>query len=135
MSQFLNITVSDLVARVTLARPDVRNAFNDELIAELTEAFTALGTREDVRCIVLAAQGKAFCAGADLNWMRRMADYSRDENIADSGKLAEMLHVLYTCPSPPSRACRAMSMPAAPAWWRPATWPSPATRRATACPR
>jgi methylglutaconyl-CoA hydratase len=100
MSDFLNIDVSDRVARVTLARPDVRNAFNDELIAALTEAFTALGMRDDVRCIVLAAQGKAFCAGADLNWMRRMADYSHAENLADAGQLAEMLRVVYTCPKP-----------------------------------
>jgi methylglutaconyl-CoA hydratase len=100
MTSQLHITVADHIASVTLARPEVRNAFNDELIAELTEAFTALGTREDVRCIVLAAEGKAFCAGADLNWMRRMADYSRDENLADASKLAEMLHVLYTCPKP-----------------------------------
>jgi methylglutaconyl-CoA hydratase len=100
MTSQLHITVADHIACVTLARPEVRNAFNDELIAELTEAFTALGTREDVRCIVLAAQGKAFCAGADLNWMRRMADYSRAENLADASKLAEMLHVLYICPKP-----------------------------------
>jgi methylglutaconyl-CoA hydratase len=100
MTSQLHITVADHIATVTLTRPEVRNAFNDDLIAELTEAFTALGTREDVRCVVLAAEGKAFCAGADLNWMRRMADYSRDENLADAGKLAEMLHVLYTCPKP-----------------------------------
>ncbi|MFT3718074.1 enoyl-CoA hydratase/isomerase family protein [Pseudorhodoferax sp.] len=96
----LTTTVQDFVATVTLARPDVRNAFNDELVAELTQAFAALGPREDVRCIVLAAQGKAFCAGADLGWMRRMADYTRAENLADAGKLAEMLRVLYACPKP-----------------------------------
>ncbi len=96
----LTTTVADLVATVTLARPDVRNAFSDELIAELTQAFTELGARDDVRCIVLAAQGKAFCAGADLHWMRRMADYTREENLADAGKLAEMLRVLYACPKP-----------------------------------
>ena len=62
------------VATVTLNRPEVRNAFNDEVIAELTQAFTQLGQQADVRCIVLAANGPAFCAGADLNWMRRMAD-------------------------------------------------------------
>ena len=96
----LTTTIDGHVATLTLNRPEVRNAFNDDLIAELTTAFTMLGTRDDVRCIVLAAEGKAFCAGADLNWMRRMADYSRDENLADAGKLAEMLHVLYTCPKP-----------------------------------
>ncbi len=96
----LTVTVRDQVARITLSRPEVRNAFNDEVIAELTEAFQTLGQRDDVRAIVLAAVGPAFCAGADLNWMRRMADYTRDENLADAAKLAEMLRVMYTCPKP-----------------------------------
>ena len=56
--------------------------------------------RADVRAIVLAAEGPAFCAGADLNWMRRMADYTREENLADAAKLAEMLRVMYECPKP-----------------------------------
>lgn len=88
------------VATVTLSRPEVRNAFNDELIDELTAAFTRLGADPDVRAIVLAAEGKAFCAGADLNWMRRMADYSRDENLADAGRLAGMLRTIHECPKP-----------------------------------
>jgi methylglutaconyl-CoA hydratase len=70
------------------------------VVAELTQTFTDLGRRDDVRCIVLAAEGVAFCAGADLNWMKRMADYTRDENVADAGALAEMLRVVYTCPKP-----------------------------------
>jgi len=88
------------VAQVTLSRPDVRNAFNDEVIAELTQAFTELGQNKEVRAIVLAASGPAFCAGADLNWMRRMADYTNAENLADAAQLAEMLRVIYTCPKP-----------------------------------
>ncbi len=88
------------VATVTLNRPEVRNAFNDEVIAELTAAFRDLGGREDVRCIVLAGNGRAFCAGADLNWMRRMAGYTHDENLADAAALAEMLRVIYRCPKP-----------------------------------
>ncbi|MDD2925269.1 enoyl-CoA hydratase/isomerase family protein [Rhodoferax sp.] len=88
------------VATVTLNRPEVRNAFNDEVIAELTQAFTALGQDPQVRAIVLAAEGPAFCAGADLNWMRRMADYTHAENLADAAQLAEMLRVIYTCPKP-----------------------------------
>jgi methylglutaconyl-CoA hydratase len=88
------------VATVTLNRPEVRNAFNDEVIAELTAAFTQLGQDSQVRAIVLAAEGPAFCAGADLNWMRRMADYTHAENLADAAQLAEMLRVIYTCPKP-----------------------------------
>lgn len=88
------------VARVTLNRPEVRNAFNDAVIAELTAAFAALGQDPQVRAIVLAAEGPAFCAGADLNWMRRMADYSRAENLADAGQLAAMLKAIYECPKP-----------------------------------
>ena len=88
------------VAQVTLSRPEVRNAFNDEVIAELTTAFTELGQNKAVRAIVLAASGPAFCAGADLNWMRRMADYTHAENLADAAQLAEMLRVIYTCPKP-----------------------------------
>jgi methylglutaconyl-CoA hydratase len=96
----LDITFADGLATVTLNRPEVRNAFNDAVIAELTAAFLDLGQRADVRCIVLAANGSAFCAGADLNWMKRMADYTREENVADAGALAEMLRVVYTCPKP-----------------------------------
>jgi len=96
----LIISVANHVGRITLNRPEVRNAFNDDVIAELTEAFKDMGSRPDVRCIVLAAQGPAFCAGADLNWMRRMADYSYDENLADAGKLAAMLHTIAACPRP-----------------------------------
>jgi methylglutaconyl-CoA hydratase len=88
------------VVRITLNRPDVRNAFNDEVIAELTQAFVQLGRDPTVRAIVLAAEGPAYCAGADLNWMRRMADYTHAENLADAGQLAEMLRVIYTCPKP-----------------------------------
>lgn len=97
---FLSTTVQDFVATITLRRPDVRNAFNDALIAELTQAILDVGARDDVRCLVLAAEGKAFCAGADLNWMRRMADYTHAENLLDAAKLAEMLRVLYACPKP-----------------------------------
>lgn len=100
MSSNLRISLDGQVATVTLTRADMRNAFNDEVIADLTLAFTELGQQAQVRAIVLAAEGKAFCAGADLNWMRRMADYTRDENLADAGKLAGMLRVIYECPKP-----------------------------------
>jgi methylglutaconyl-CoA hydratase len=96
----LHIQADGPIARVTLNRPDVRNAFNEGLIAELTAAFTTLGQRPDLRAIVLAAEGKAFCAGADLNWMKAMAGYSWDENHADATRLADMLWALYSCPLP-----------------------------------
>ncbi len=96
----LHIVASHGLATVTLNRPDVRNAFNEDVIAELTQAFTRLGQQADVRCIVLAANGPAFCAGADLNWMRRIAGYSHAENVADAAQLAEMLRVIHTCPKP-----------------------------------
>lgn len=88
------------VAEVWLNRPDVRNAFNDEVIAGLTETFETLAKDENLRVIVLAAHGKAFCAGADLNWMRAMADYSWEQNQADAQKLADMLWMLDQCPVP-----------------------------------
>ena len=85
---------------VWLNRPDVRNAFNAELIAALTSTFAALSAEPAVRVIVLGARGKAFCAGADLNWMRAMADYSWEQNRADAQKLADMLWMLDQCPVP-----------------------------------
>ena len=96
----LNIDIAERVATVTLNRPDVRNAFNEQTITELTAAFTALGEVESIGAIVLAAQGVAFCAGADLNWMRKMAGYSHDENRADAIALANMLRTIYLCPKP-----------------------------------
>ncbi|WP_280191317.1 enoyl-CoA hydratase/isomerase family protein [Delftia sp. PS-11] len=88
------------LATITLTQPEVRNAFSDEVIAEITRAFRTVAQRSDVRAVVLAAEGPAFCAGANLHWMRRMADYSRDENREDAGLLAEMLRTIYECPQP-----------------------------------
>jgi methylglutaconyl-CoA hydratase len=100
MSTSLTVTTQGPVARVTLNRPDVRNAFNEVLIHALAETFTTLGQRSDLRAIVLAAEGKAFCAGADLNWMKAMAGYSWAENHADATRLADMLWAIYSCPVP-----------------------------------
>jgi methylglutaconyl-CoA hydratase len=88
------------VATVTLNRPDVRNAFNETMIGELTAVFRELSERDDVRAVVLGANGKAFCAGADLNWMKKMAGYSDDENRADALRLADMLWSIYRCSKP-----------------------------------
>ncbi|GAB3444852.1 enoyl-CoA hydratase/isomerase family protein [Massilia solisilvae] len=98
--QTLLVSVTDKVATVTLNRPDVRNAFNETSIAELTLAFDELGHDDAVRAIVLAANGPAFCAGADLNWMKQMAGYSDAENQADAMRLASMLRTIYYCPKP-----------------------------------
>ncbi len=98
--QTLTITVADKVATVTLDRAELRNAFNESAIAELALAFDELGRNELVRAIVLAANGPAFCAGADLNWMKKMAGYSQDENLADASRLADMLRTIYLCPKP-----------------------------------
>ena len=100
MSQYLSITQTGSVARITLTMPEIRNAFSDEVIQAITEAFADVGTRADVRAVVLAAEGPAFCAGANLNWMRRMADYTREENLADASKLAAMLRTIAECPKP-----------------------------------
>jgi methylglutaconyl-CoA hydratase len=96
----LDLLFDDGVATVTLNRPEVRNVFNDEVITELTAVFSELNDRAEVRCIVLAGNGPAFCAGADLNWMKRMADYSHDENIADAAALANMLRTIYRSSRP-----------------------------------
>jgi methylglutaconyl-CoA hydratase len=88
------------MARVWLNRPEVRNAFNEEVIAGLTATFTELAKDESLRVVVLGAHGKAFCAGADLNWMKAMAGYSWEQNRADAQQLADMLWTLDQCPVP-----------------------------------
>ena len=96
----LQLKFANSVAIVELNRPDVRNAFNDKVINDVTATFSDLGARDDVRCIVLTATGTAFCAGADLNWMRSMAEYTREQNLADAGRLAAMMRTIYECPKP-----------------------------------
>ncbi|MFT4919692.1 MAG: methylglutaconyl-CoA hydratase [Zhongshania aliphaticivorans] len=88
------------VATITLNRPDIHNAFDDTVIAALTNAFTHAANDPAVRVVVLAANGKSFCAGGDLNWMRRMAGYNYDENLQDSNALADMLRTLNFLPKP-----------------------------------
>jgi methylglutaconyl-CoA hydratase len=88
------------IGTVWLNRPEVRNAFNEVMIAELTAAFRALAADAAVRVVVVGGRGSAFCAGGDLNWMKKMAGYSPEENYADALGLAEMLHALATLPKP-----------------------------------
>jgi methylglutaconyl-CoA hydratase len=82
------------VATVTLNRPELRNAFDDVLISNLTDVFLDLEKDETVRAMVLTGAGKAFCAGADLNWMKRMSGYGYEQNLADAQALAGMLATL-----------------------------------------
>jgi len=88
------------VAEVWLNRPDVRNAFNEQVIGELGAAFATLGADPQLRAIVLGGRGKAFCAGADLGWMREMAGYTWERNRSDAQALADMLWTVYRCPVP-----------------------------------
>ena len=96
----LEVSRKDGVARVTLNRPELRNAFDDALIASLRKAFLEIENDPSVRVLVLAGNGPAFCAGADLNWMKRMAGYSYEQNLADARALAEMLAALDRLPKP-----------------------------------
>jgi len=96
----LNIKEGAGVLTVSLNRPDVHNAFNDELIREAIELFDGLAKREDLRAIVLRGSGANFCAGADLNWMSTMVAYTREENVRDSSRLAKMFAIIDECPIP-----------------------------------
>jgi methylglutaconyl-CoA hydratase len=96
----IDVAIRNAIAIVTLDRPEVHNAFNETLIAELTAALRALGADAAVRVVVLIGAGASFCAGADLNWMKRMAGFSRAQNLADARALAAMLATLYELPKP-----------------------------------
>jgi len=91
---------SPQVAEVYLNRPEVRNAFNDAVVAELGAVFTGFAADAELRVVVLGGHGKAFCAGADLAWMRAMADFDWARNHADAQALAEMLWSVHNCPVP-----------------------------------
>jgi methylglutaconyl-CoA hydratase len=96
----LEVTVSGAIARVALNRPDVHNAFDETLIAELTHAVRTFDADAGIRALVLEARGKSFCAGADLNWMKKIADFSHDENLADANALATMFSALNNMSKP-----------------------------------
>ena len=96
----LRLETSGGVGRIVLARPDVRNAFDDALIEELTRAFAAAGADPAVRVVVLSGDGPTFCAGADIHWMRKAGGYSRAENEADAERMARMLRGIDACPKP-----------------------------------
>jgi methylglutaconyl-CoA hydratase len=96
----LDVAIDGAVATVALNRPDVHNAFDETLIAELTSALRVLRRNDQVRAIVLMGAGASFCAGADLNWMKRMAGFTRAQNLADATALATMLAMLNEFPKP-----------------------------------
>jgi methylglutaconyl-CoA hydratase len=100
MSTFITLERSESIATVTLARPELHNAFNAAMIAELRDCFTALAQDSAVRVVVLAGAGPSFCAGGDLKWMRSSLDWSREQNTADATALAEMFEAAWSLPKP-----------------------------------
>jgi len=96
----LKTEIDNSIARVTLDRPEIHNALNEELIGRLTETFKDLGTRPEVRAIVLQANGKSFSAGADLNWTKRVARFTPEQNRHDAQTAIEMFLTIVRCPKP-----------------------------------
>ena len=100
MHNFISLKHAESVATLTLARPDLHNAFNVEMIAELRDCFSALASDPATRVVVLTGAGPSFCAGADLNWMRASLDWSREQNMADAKALAAMFEAAWHLPQP-----------------------------------
>lgn len=96
----VSLTFADGVARVTLARPEMRNAFNAAVIAEVHDAFTRISAADDVRAVVLAGEGTVFCGGADVNWMRASLDLSFEANAIDAERMSDMFRAIDNCPRP-----------------------------------
>lgn len=96
----IKIDLRGQVVWVILNRPEVRNAFNATMISEVARAFKLINSHPDLRIVVLTGEGNAFCAGADLNWMKGVIDYSYEENLQDSQNLAEMFALMSACPLP-----------------------------------
>jgi len=88
------------IARVTFNRPEIHNAFNSTVITEMSRLFSEIEKDDDIRVVVLSGEGKSFCAGADLNWMRGVIKQSYDENLAESNALADLFYQIYTCKRP-----------------------------------
>ncbi|WP_373533175.1 enoyl-CoA hydratase/isomerase family protein [Vampirovibrio sp.] len=104
MGEFVRISIEQAagqpIARITLNRPELHNAFNEVMIQELQSAFSGFNKNSPVRAVILQAEGKSFCAGADLNWMKAMVDYSFEQNVEDAHALAAMLKAIHNCPKP-----------------------------------
>ena len=102
MKEFSTIKLSleSGVATISLSRPEIRNAFNEVMIREITSAFHEIEKEPDIRAVILKGEGKAFCAGADLNWMRDVASYTFEQNYEESYRLSQCFYAIYNCPKP-----------------------------------
>ena len=100
MAESIRLVVSEGIARVTLARPEARNAFNAETIEQLHDVFSRITAADDVRAVVLAGEGKVFCGGADISWMRESLELSFDANVADAERMSDMFRTIDNCPKP-----------------------------------
>ena len=98
--QTITYTKENLVAKVTLNRPEIHNAFNEIMIQELTDVFKDIAENRDARVVVLTGNGKSFCAGADLNWMKKVVDFSYEDNLKESLELADLFYLIYSLPKP-----------------------------------
>lgn len=98
MMQTIRVETSNAITTITLNRPEVRNAFNDDVVRELQAAFEGLG--EQTRVVVLTGEGKSFCAGADLNWMKKSGTYTQEQNKEDAGAMANLFRVINECSKP-----------------------------------
>ncbi len=98
--QTIEVQIQGNVSTIRLNRPDVHNAFNNILIYELYDIFDKLKAENDIRVIVITGNGKSFCAGADLKWMKSVKDYSYEQNYEESLKLAELMYLIFTHPKP-----------------------------------
>lgn len=100
MAEVVKLSVEDGIARVVLARPEVRNAFNVEVIEALHDVFARISAADDVRAVVLSGEGKAFCGGADVNWMRSSLDLTFESNVAEAERMSDMFRAIDNCPKP-----------------------------------
>ena len=96
----ISYSLDNKIAKINLARPEVHNAFNEVMIAELTHVFSRISQDDSARVVVLTGNGESFCAGADLNWMKKMINFSYQQNLEDSLKLAELFYLMYSLPKP-----------------------------------
>jgi len=99
-NQTVALTIEDKIARVALNRPEIHNAFNEVMIAELLEVFQKLKDDEKLRVVILTGEGKSFCAGADIHWMKKMKNYTYEENVEDALALANLMYEMFSFPKP-----------------------------------